>query len=417
MNGHTVRLGLTTTSTDLLFLYQDIKREDLTLKARETYKKTTYTHSKFKGDLTMEKKEVLEMIKDLQRQDQKADAERSVEVVERSREEEVNQIRQRVLDSLIVYPHHSTKKAIASDAGCHTQTVTRILQWLAFSSLPMPLYRYNKGHSTEILERLDESITNPTNQMLSIADHKRRVPQCSRKFIASRLRNVHGLRYLKLRRERKDPTKDKSSPTRKISQTLLKTVLLTSVQAFARGRETILYLDECEFGLYQTAEYCWAKRGEVPVYNRREKESSLHVIGLCSQERYLAIQVFDKHPNKQDIHYFLTTFLTTWKSQGKLIILLDNAGWHVANTVMKSEYCQYLLYNVPKMYQLNLIELTFSKAKAEWRKRPVSESVEEEIEELVRIFKEVIPKKGFGGYRRQYLRQVKVITEEVLSLD
>jgi hypothetical protein len=87
----------------------------------------------------------------------------------------------------------------------------------------------------------------------------------------------------------------------------------------------------------------------------------------------------------------------------------------VANTVLKSDFCELLLYNVPRMYQLNLIELTFSKAKAEWRKRPVSESLEGEIEEVVRIFKVSIPQKGFKGYRRQYLRQVKDIAEDMLT--
>lgn len=112
---------------------------------------------------------------------------------------------------------------------------------------------------------------------------------------------------------------------------------------------------------------------------------------------------------------FLTTFLSKWRSSGKLVILLDNAGWHVANTILKSEFSQLLLYNVPKMYQLNLIELTFSKAKAEWRKRPTMETIEEEIRSLVRIFNEVIPQKGFAGYRRQYLRQAKQIIERNLQ--
>ena len=121
------------------------------------------------------------------------------------------------------------------------------------------------------------------------------------------------------------------------------------------------------------------------------------------------------HPNKYDIHYFLTNFLSNWKSSDRLIILLDNAGWHVANTIMKGEFSELLLYSVPYMFQLNLIELTFSKAKAEWRKRPVVESLEEEVQAVVRIFTESIPQKGFSGYRRQYLRQVKFITEELLS--
>ena len=415
MEDRRASLGVTGSSTELLLPWEGIREGALTLKPRETYKNFTHTHRKFKPDLTMDKEQLLEMVRDLQRQHQKIAVERPMkETRQTSREEEVNETRQRVLEALRVNPHHKTKKAIAKDAGCHPQTVTNVLAWLSFSSLPLPIYHYNNIHSPQTLERLDQTITNPANHMLTVADHKRRVPQCSKKFIAKRLKDVHGLRYLRLKRERKNPDKNPYD-IRKANRTLFKSVTLTSMQAFARGGETILYMDECEFPLYHTPEYCWTNRADMPVYNRRAEETSLHVIGLCSQERYVAIQVLENHPNKYDIHYFLTNFLTNWKSSDRLIILLDNAGWHVANTIMKGEFKELLLYSVPYMFQLNLIELTFSKAKAEWRKRPVVESLEEEVQAVVRIFTESIPQKGFGGYRRQYLRQVKFITQELLS--
>jgi hypothetical protein len=129
------KLGVTTTSTDLLLLYQDIKEGALTLRAKETYMDFTNTHRKFKADLEMDKEEVIEILEGLLRQDQKMDIERPREIRQKSREEEVNETRQRVLEAIRMNPHHTTKKAIAADAGCHPQTVTNILQWMAFSSL------------------------------------------------------------------------------------------------------------------------------------------------------------------------------------------------------------------------------------------------------------------------------------------
>jgi hypothetical protein len=410
------KLSMTSSSTEVLLLWIErrVPREALSLKARETYRDLLNTHTKFKPDLAMDKEQLLEILTELQRREQKAPPERPWRARPVSRVNEVNQARQRVLEALRVNPHNKTKKAIAADAHCHPQTVTKVLESLACSSFPRPLYSYNNFHTPQTLARLDQSISDPDNLMISVSDHKRRTPICSKKFIARRMREVHGLRYLKLKRERRDPTKDKYSPSR-ADRSLVRSVVLTSMQAFARGNETLLYLDECEFSLCHTPDYCWAKADELPVYNRRGVEESLHVIGLCSQERYLAIQVLDGHPNKNDIYYFITNFLANWTSSGRLVILLDNAGWHVANTVLKSGFKELLLYNVPRMYQLNLIELTFSKAKAEWRKRPIAENKGEEVEELVRIFSEAIPKKGFNGYRRQYLRQVRTITEDMLS--
>lgn len=76
-------------------------------------------------------------------------------------------------------------------AGCHPQTVKRITQWMANSSLPLSEYVYNNTHSDVTLDTLDRSISDPASAMLSVVDLKRRVPECSKRFIARRMRRVH----------------------------------------------------------------------------------------------------------------------------------------------------------------------------------------------------------------------------------
>ena len=260
-----------------------------------------------------------------------------------------------------------------------------------YSEWPSPLYLFlfiNTGVTTAITlyGSLDESITDPYSQMLSVGDHKRRVPNFCKKYIARRMKTFYGLKYLKLKKKRLDPSRDRYS-LENVSRPLVNTVVLTSIQAFAKGRETILYMDECQFPTCQTPEYCWAREGHQPFYNRRTEKRTLHVIDICSQDRFVAIQIYDKRPNSIDIYYFLVNFLLHWDTKEKLVILLDNAGWHVSSLIKESHFKDLLLYNVPRMYVLNLIELTFSKAKAEWRKRPVVERYEEEVEAIVTIFK------------------------------
>lgn len=408
-------IGETSRCTGVLFCEDQLLPEHLVLQRRHAYEVDDLNHTPFTPSQRLEPTEVADMLDGLLEENKK---ERRRVMGKPTREERLQHVRdvhRRVLHSLRTNSSAQSNREVALDAGCHPQTVKRITQWMANSSLPLSEYVYNNTHSDATLDTLDRSISDPASAMLSVVDLKRRVPECSKKFIARRMRRVHGLRYLKMRRERKDPKKDKYNKTN-IDTKLLRTVLWTSVQAFARNNETLLFLDECEFALYQTPDYSWMKADEErPVYNRRTaEETALHVVALCSQERMVAFQVFEKHPNRIDIYYFLSTFFRRWLSGQRrrprpTVVLLDNAGWHVANVVMKSSFRKLLLYSVPYGYELNLIELTFSKAKAEWRKRPVVETVEREVEFLAELFRTRIGERGFEGYRRQYLRQLREV--------
>lgn len=63
-------------------------------------------------------------------------------------------------------------------------------------------------------------------------------------------------------------------------------------------------------------------------------KTTLHVVCICSQERVVALQIFENHPNSVDMHHFVWSFLEEIKAGKRtrpVMILLDNAGWHLAN--------------------------------------------------------------------------------------
>jgi hypothetical protein len=318
-------------------------------------------------------------------------------------EQQVNNKRSKILE-IIQNSKLSTISAIAKAACCHASTVKSVFDQLQLLK-GIQTYRYQPGHDQKTHNALRECIEDPANIYAAASDIKRTVPQCSKKFIRAALRAT-GRRYLKSRRERKVPNK------REYSAQQMKQVLWTSVQAFARNDETLWFLDEVEFPLNLSSDYCWSKPEQTPVYNRRPMQQSLYVIAVCSQERFIAIQVYSHSINQEALHHFLVQVLGRTKENKRIAILLDNAGWHKARSITTSSMGNLLLFNVSYMFELNLIENCFSAAKAEWRRRPVAVSYEAEVKEVVRIFTEA-KENRFAGYRRQYLRNLIKFTNNL----
>ena len=80
--------------------------------------------------------------------------------------------------------------------------------------------------------------------------------------------------------------------------------------------------------------------------------------------------------------------------------------WHHANRVAASEVSKFFFFNVARMFQLNIIENAFSFVRDAFRNRPVVETMEEEAEEIVRIFFAEENQKRFRGLLRNHLRQL-----------
>ena len=315
-----------------------------------------------------------------------------------SRKEEVNVLRENIVHDLISSEAESYT-AVARRVGCHPSTVKPLYMQLLLRGY-IERYTYNNQHSPNTVNTLDHLIRDPANQFLSTIDYKRRVPVCSKKYIRKSLKAT-GLKYKKLERQRKVKIQ------KEYDKKQLKRVIWTAVQAMARDDETILFLDEVKFPCYQTTDYCWVRKGQQPIYNRRDMGGNLHVIALCSQRGFVAFQVHSREPNKEAIHFFLSQVLQRMKPQKKVVILLDNAGWHVANLVMESHMSRVLLFNVAYCWESNMIENTFSKMKSLWRQRRVAKTFGEEVETLLEMFRRGWTEGDFAGYRRQYYRQLE----------
>jgi hypothetical protein len=342
----------------------------------------------------------------------------SKEIVKRSPREivswkaAVNRKRRRIEEVILNYSASSYRE-IARESGCHVSSVKAAFVAKQLGR-PISEYQYNNQHSQAVQSLVEGFIKDPANKYMSIGDFKRLVEtkqagcRVSRKWISSKLKS-HGLRYLKLQRKRIAGDK------RKFNAEELKQVIWTVTQAWKSQDELLLFLDEVEFPLNNTADYCWCKPDEKPVYNRRVLEQSLHVIAICSSQSLVAFQIFPDKITKEAVHFFLTEVIRRQAADKKVSILLDNAGWHVAKLIKDSSMSDHLLYNVAYCWEANLIENIFSKLKSLWRRRKVVDTVEEEIDSLVKIMLEGTSETDFRGYRRQYLRQLLVLVRDKLN--
>lgn len=399
----------TTRPCTVVFFNEDQNFEDLVLQDRLLsldYKPKSHL---FKADLSMKTAEVKEILEDLQRGSRMGNEELKEDSREERRERtprdhQVNELRNKIAQ---VIRQHTTPsfKGVAKQVGCYVSTVKSVYLQLFLVGQPQQ-YHYENIKPSEVVARLDHLIADPSNTYLTTIDYKRRVPECSKVFIRRRLRAA-GLKYKKLARE---PREDKK---RSFNKTQLRGVIWTAVQALARDDETMLFLDEAIFPCFQTSTHCWQRDEQHVIYNRRQSDDTLHVIALCSHKRYVAFQVLTREPNKECIHYFLTEVLKRLEDKKKVVILLDNAGWHVANLVRNSSVSKVLLFNTAYCWQSNFIENTFSKMKALWRRRRLATTVEEEVETVVDMFRRGWTRRDFDGYRRQYYRQLKELMAEL----
>ena len=171
----------------------------------------------------------------------------------------------------------------------------------------------------------------------------------------------------------------------------------------------MLFIDEIKFPLNQTARYQWIKKGETPAIklNRRPtQDGMLTAIALCSTTQFLAVQIYQSEIQGKDFLNFLNTAIMGLPTDKSYLILADNATWHHASCVQSTKAHSFLLFNVPRMFYINMIENSFSGVRAEYRKRPLVESVERECELILKIFFAEHNQERFAGYYRNHLRML-----------
>ena len=409
------KINKTRQCTKVIITGQPYTEMDLAMTEKEFRLMAHIDQRVFKPDLTLKKEEVLELLSELQKREQtlKAEAKQQKQPANQNGEEvepnaiakpkklsRVDSVNFKRAEIMRVYTRTgaATFTAIAKEVGCHVSTVRACLLHAKFSGV-VKTYAYNGVHTEETKDAVTALVEDPANLFASAGDLKRLVPQCSKKYIRRQLK-TQGKRYLKCPRRRLVPVE------RPYTQREMFHTVSMITQAMLQNEETLYFLDEVEFPLNSTSDYAWYDKSDPPIYNRRPETESLYAIAICDRQMFRAVQVHLGPVNKEGVLYFMQEFLRSLAPQRSTLVLMDNAGWHKANLVVKSAVGETIWFNVPRMYELNLIENGFSAVKSSFRRRPVMRELSEEVAWLVELFRQREHLGRFAGYRRESIKQL-----------
>lgn len=237
----------------------------------------------------------------------------------------------------------------------------------------------------------------------SAAQVKQQMPTVSKRYI-SRVLKQSGWRYRRIRH---------TPPPRKFSPAEIRRVVRFCLPAFAKDSESLLFLDEVLFPLNLTPKSVWRHKDQ-PFTGFKERTACKRFItclALCSKTRVIAIQMTEASMDSEALIYFLTEALKLEELPDRVAVLLDNARYHTSVLVRRSSIGQFLVKNVTRCYELNMIEMVFSKVKHLWKLRPTVATIEEEVQQIVQIFRQCQLPQDFAGYRRNYLRNAKLMLQ------
>ena len=307
---------------------------------------------------------------------------------------EVNRQRQ-ALRAALAGDGGADAASLALMAGCHKSTARKMeIRYQLTGTIPD--YRYNNTKPPGTADQIMQIMTSPEGFYLSATQVKQQMPTVSKRYIA-RVLKQRGWRYRKLRH---------TPPPRELAPSEIRRVLRVCLPAFARDDETLLFLDEVMFPYNHTPVRCWRPKDQ-PFTGYKERvqgKEQLTCVALCSKTRVIAIQISEDTMDGEALVYFLTEALKCEGLPDRVVVLLDNARFHTSVLVRQSSIGQFLLKNVTSCYELNLIEMVFSRVKQLWKRRPSVPTVDEEVHQVVSCFRQAQLPQDFAGYRRQYLR-------------
>lgn len=290
---------------------------------------------------------------------------------------------------------------VARLTGCHRSTVRGVYHDLLRQG-HASVYEYNNLKSAEDDARLGEAIEGIEKTFNTVSDLRRKLPGFSKKYVLWGLKS-RGYRFRKVPKVKIPKVRDPFCVVRTIQH-------ITLAHEALDDPSTMLYADEMKFPLFQSSYRHWM-HPDLPdptLRNVREAwgpKTMITAMVLCSRDKFLAVSFCDDvEINAQCFVYFLVNAVQRLPADKKYSILVDNATWHRCKFVDKTEVSNFIFFNMAKMFQLSMIENMFSHIRANFRKRPFLENLQDEVAYIVRLFFDPDNDRKFRAIYRNHLR-------------
>lgn len=302
-------------------------------------------------------------------------------------------------------------RSVAKAAKADFYTVKKVYDEILRQGSPEE-YCYNHTKSEEDIASLDRSIDKVTELFQTSTDLKREHPSFSKKRILRRLRE-RGFKWDRLVRAPGAPLRPPPNPQ------AVKTVVKRIVECISDRTAEILYFDEIKLPLVQTPNRHWVIRedadSQVRLNNRMVDPITLTAIAVCSQNGFVGVQLHLGEVRGVEVVYFLSEVVKKLDLAKRYLLLGDNASWHRAKLVKKSKIFPFILYNVPYLFQANMVENAFSIVRNSFKHRPTVENLEAEAKQIAAIFFDPKNTSRFIGIHRNHLRVLRDLLRKSLT--
>lgn len=323
-----------------------------------------------------------------------------------SRKEEVNQKRAQVAMYYFSGQNYTIKR-VASLTGCHRDTVKSVFQELQLRNQLIP-YEYNNQHYEEDLQELERVIEDPKNLFYSVSQIKRLQPRFSKRRIARELKKS-GYKWKKLKRVPAKLNVRRSVP----DPSEIHRVISAVVTGLFDEDKEVYFVDEFKLPLNQTPDYSWSRGpGQDYMYNNRPEALQYTGIVMCSVRGFEFYQIYLDEVNSRDFLHFMQEAIQRLPNDKEITVLMDCATWHKAEILKSSDVYRFFCFNVPGVFQLNIIETAFSAIRNDFRQRAVCNNTTEELQAICELFSEEANGRRFRGYYVNYLRTLRQYLRE-----
>ena len=388
--------------------YEEVSFEERAIKALKSLEIEPF-HSERNRDPALIWKILEELIKRLKKLKDEAAFKRKEKPVKVpvTRADKINKARLRIAAYLERQTRLNFKDA-CRHTGYSFAMVKKVHRDMLFQGQPQ-YFTYPNLKPPHELEAIDQTVRKVEGTYSTITDIKRVLPGFSKRWISRKLRST-GLRWRKMVRKRKKEKKEQPEPTAVFE------VVSHIVQALNNPNVDMYYCDEMHFPLFQTADNHWTKPGKSAemVYNRRAvplPDHKLSAIAMCSLDSFCAVQIYKKDVTAEDFLFFMQEALKKMPQGRQVTVLADNATWHTSPKVVDTVAGKFIHFNVSRLFQSNAIETSFSFVRADFRKRPTVEKLEDEASLVLSAFFDPRNIERFRGVERNHLRSLKKLLE------
>lgn len=120
-------------------------------------------------------------------------------------------------------------------------------------------------------------------------------------------------------------------------------------------RVLTFFQDEARFGQKGTTTRVWAPRGSRPTVPKQTQYDYLYVFGAACCQTGSAVALIAPQVDTGMMNYFLSEFSRSLAPDVHAVMILDQAGWHVAKALVVPANVT-LIYLPPRSPELNPIE-------------------------------------------------------------